>query len=63
LHDTCHPREEHPRGTHCFARLVEKEQCGVDRRGAFVVVTSSGHREIADVAPDQMAAVRVAGAQ
>lgn len=38
--------------------LVEKEQCDADRRGAFVVVASGGHRELADAAPDHVAAVR-----
>ncbi len=38
--------------------LVAKERCENDRRGAFVVVTERGQREIAAAAPDHVAAVR-----
>jgi DNA-binding MarR family transcriptional regulator len=38
--------------------LVDKEQCAADRRGAFVVVTARGRREIAAAAPGHVAAVR-----
>lgn len=38
--------------------LVTKEKCDSDRRGAFVVVTSRGRREIDAAAPGHVAAVR-----
>jgi len=38
--------------------LVRKEKCESDRRGAFVVVTPQGRREIEAAAPSHAAAVR-----
>ena len=38
--------------------LVKKEKCGADRRGAFVVVTKRGRKEIEAAAPGHVAAVR-----
>ena len=38
--------------------LVERERCPSDRRGAFVVVTPRGRREIAAAAPGHVRAVR-----
>ena len=38
--------------------LVTKERCDSDRRGAFVVVTRRGRREIEAAAPGHVAAVR-----
>lgn len=38
--------------------LVDKEPCETDRRGAFVVVTPKGRREIEAAAPGHVAAVR-----
>lgn len=39
-------------------RLVRKERCDSDRRGADVVVTARGRRAIADAAPGHVATVR-----
>ena len=38
--------------------LVVKEKCESDRRGAFVVVTPQGRKEIGAAAPDHVVAVR-----
>ena len=38
--------------------LVKKEKCDSDRRGAFVVVTKQGRKEIEAAAPGHVAAVR-----
>jgi DNA-binding MarR family transcriptional regulator len=38
--------------------LVKKEKCASDRRGAFVVVTEAGRKEIEAAAPGHVAAVR-----
>ena len=38
--------------------LVRKEKCGSDRRGAYVVVTARGRKEIEAAAPGHVAAVR-----
>lgn len=38
--------------------LVKKETCDSDRRGAYVVVTNRGRREIEAAAPGHVAAVR-----
>jgi len=38
--------------------LVAKEACDTDRRGAYVVITERGCREIAAAAPGHVAAVR-----
>ena len=38
--------------------LVKKERCDSDRRGAFVVVTRRGRREIEAAAPGHVATVR-----
>lgn len=39
-------------------RLVTKERCGDDRRGAYVAVTGHGRREIEAAAPGHVATVR-----
>ena len=38
--------------------LVEKQRCGTDRRGAHVVATSLGRRELAAAAPGHLETVR-----
>jgi DNA-binding MarR family transcriptional regulator len=38
--------------------LVRKEKCDADRRGAYVVVTKRGRKEIEEAAPGHVAAVR-----
>ncbi|HET9077626.1 MAG TPA: MarR family transcriptional regulator [Acidimicrobiales bacterium] len=38
--------------------LVDKQRCGSDRRGAYVVVTARGRREIEAAAPGHLRAVR-----
>ena len=38
--------------------LVKKEKCDSDRRGAFVVVTERGRKEIEAAAPGHVATVR-----
>lgn len=38
--------------------LVKKEKCDADRRGAYVVVTERGRKEIEGAAPGHVAAVR-----
>lgn len=38
--------------------LVDKEPCGTDRRGAFIVITDTGRRELALAAPGHVAKVR-----
>ena len=54
---------EKSRLSHHIARMAErglvtKERCDTDRRGAFVVVTERGRREIEAAAPGHVAAVR-----
>ena len=54
---------ERSRLSHHIARmagrgLVRKEPCEYDRRGAFVVLTAQGRREIEAAAPGHAAAVR-----
>ncbi|HEX2118184.1 MAG TPA: MarR family transcriptional regulator [Acidimicrobiales bacterium] len=54
---------EKSRVSHHIARmeqrgLVDKEKCGADRRGAFVVVTDHGRKELEAAAPGHVAAVR-----
>ena len=54
---------EKSRVSHHVARmaergLVEKQKCGDDRRGSFVVVTPKGREEIAAAAPGHVRAVR-----
>lgn len=54
---------EKSRVSHQVARLadrglVAKEKCDADRRGAFVVITTHGRREIESAAPGHVAAVR-----
>ena len=54
---------EKSRLSHHIARmasrgLVAKEKCDADRRGAFVVVTKEGRKEIEAAAPGHVAAVR-----
>lgn len=39
-------------------KLVKKEQCKTDRRGAFVVVTHRGRAQLEAAAPGHVAAVR-----
>ena len=39
-------------------RLVTKEKCDSDRRGAYVAITNEGRREIEAAAPGHVAAVR-----
>lgn len=54
---------EKSRLSHHIARMAErglvgKEPCGADRRGAFVVVTPEGRKEIEVAAPGHVEAVR-----
>lgn len=54
---------EQSRLSHHVARMVQrslvrKEKCDSDRRGAFVVVTAEGRRQIAEAAPGHVGAVR-----
>jgi DNA-binding MarR family transcriptional regulator len=54
---------EKSRASHHVARmaardLVKKETCDSDRRGAYVVVTRRGRRDIEAAAPGHVAAVR-----
>jgi DNA-binding MarR family transcriptional regulator len=54
---------EKSRVSHQVARMTDrgllaKEKCDSDRRGAFVVVTAAGRREIEAAAPGHVAAVR-----
>lgn len=54
---------EKSRVSHHIARmvsrgLVAKAKCDADRRGAFVVITPDGRREIEAAAPGHVAAVR-----
>jgi DNA-binding MarR family transcriptional regulator len=54
---------EKSRLSHHIARMVDrglvaKERCDSDRRGAYVVVTRRGRREIEAAAPGHVAAVR-----
>ena len=54
---------EKSRVSHHIARmeqrgLVDKEKCGADRRGAFVVVTEHGRKELEAAAPGHVDAVR-----
>lgn len=51
-------RASHHVGRMLERGLVKKEKCGSDRRGAFVVVTTLGRREIEAAAPGHVAAVR-----
>lgn len=54
---------EKSRVSHHVARmtdrgLVKKEKCDADRRGAYVVVTKRGRKELEAAAPGHVAAVR-----
>ena len=54
---------EQSRLSHHAARMVEKglvkkERCDSDRRGAYIVVTGEGRRQLADAAPGHVDAVR-----
>lgn len=54
---------EKSRSSHLVSRmstrgLITKEKCDSDRRGAFIVVTPKGKREIAAAAPGHVQAVR-----
>lgn len=51
-------RLSHHIGRMSARRLVAKEPCGSDRRGAFVAVTSEGRAQIEAAAPGHVAAVR-----
>lgn len=51
-------RVSHQVGRMADRGLVDKEQCDTDRRGAFVVITAKGRREIEAAAPGHVAAVR-----
>ena len=42
----------------CARRLVTKEQCPTDRRGALAVITPYGRREMVRLAPQHVAEVR-----
>ena len=41
-----------------FRGLVKKEKCDADRRGAYVMVTKRGRKELVAAAPGHVAAVR-----
>ena len=51
-------RASHHVGRMVDRGLVKKEKCDSDRRGAFVVVTERGRREIEAAAPGHVATVR-----
>lgn len=51
-------RLSHHVGRMATRGLVTKEKCGSDRRGAYVVITTRGRREITAAAPGHVAAVR-----
>jgi DNA-binding MarR family transcriptional regulator len=51
-------RLSHQVGRMADRGLVKKERCDSDRRGAYVVVTKRGRREIEAAAPGHVAAVR-----
>lgn len=51
-------RASHHVGRMVDRGLVKKEKCSADRRGAYVVVTKRGRREIEAAAPGHVAAVR-----
>lgn len=51
-------RVSHQVGRMAERDLVTKEKCESDRRGAYVVVTQLGRKEIAAAAPGHVAAVR-----
>jgi DNA-binding MarR family transcriptional regulator len=51
-------RASHHVGRMVDRGLVKKERCGSDRRGAYVVVTKRGRRELEAAAPGHVAAVR-----
>jgi DNA-binding MarR family transcriptional regulator len=51
-------RVSHQVGRMADRGLVAKEKCDSDRRGAFVVITAKGRREIEAAAPGHVAAVR-----
>jgi DNA-binding MarR family transcriptional regulator len=51
-------RLSHQIGRMAGRGLVEKQKCESDRRGAFVVVTAHGRKEIEAAAPGHVAAVR-----
>ena len=51
-------RLSHHVGRMATRSLVTKERCDSDRRGAYVVVTPTGRREIEAAAPGHVAAVR-----
>jgi len=50
-------RASHHVGRMVARGLVKKERCGSDRRGAYVVVTRRGRREIEAAAPGHVATV------
>ena len=54
---------EKSRASHHLSRmaergLIKKEKCDADRRGAYIVVTKRGRKEIEAAAPGHVAAVR-----
>ena len=51
-------RASHQVGRMVDRGLVKKEKCDSDRRGAYVVVTKRGRREIEEAAPGHVATVR-----
>ena len=51
-------RTSHHVGRMAERGLVKKEKCDADRRGAYVVITGRGRREIEAAAPGHVAAVR-----
>ena len=51
-------RASHHVGRMLDRGLVKKEKCDSDRRGAYVVVTARGRREIEAAAPGHVATVR-----
>lgn len=51
-------RTSHHVGRMAQRGLVKKEKCDLDRRGAYVVITRRGRREIEAAAPGHVAAVR-----
>jgi DNA-binding MarR family transcriptional regulator len=51
-------RLSHHVGRMAARELVEKQRCDEDRRGAYVVVTKRGRKEIKAAAPGHVAAVR-----
>jgi DNA-binding MarR family transcriptional regulator len=51
-------RLSHQVGRMADRGLLKRERCDSDRRGAYVVLTAAGRRELAAAAPGHVAAVR-----